>query len=318
VSEATSGAFDRLREAARNASFLSPGLADAALSSLAGFIASLYAVRSLEGPALGAYSLYLAAYVVGTLFPQQLLFLPSQIAAVRAVPASRPAILRPTLWRGATLSLLVAPVVGGAGLILSADVSGSTLVALGTGAAVLAVVTPMQDHVRSTLYLAGEHVRAALVSAAQLLLTGVALGALYASGTADAWVPFGALAIGTVGSGVFGLMLTSFPPAGSFDVPPARSLIRTGMALLPAALIQEATVFISAATLASVASAAALGTAEAARIVSRPVQAFSLGVSRSLAPRLWVDDVVPHGAAFRFTLPVLDEIESETRAPRDG
>jgi O-antigen/teichoic acid export membrane protein len=81
-------------------------------------------------------------------------------------------------------------------------------------------------------------------------------------------------------------MITSMPPAGAFDVPPARSLLRTGMALLPAALIQEATIFISAATLASVASAAALGSAEAARIVARPVQAFSLGISRSLAPRL--------------------------------
>jgi hypothetical protein len=58
------------------------------------------------------------------------------------------------------------------------------------------------------------------------------------------------------------------------------------MTLLPAALIQEATVFLSAATLASVASAATLGSAEAARVVARPVQAFSLGISRSLAPRL--------------------------------
>jgi hypothetical protein len=58
------------------------------------------------------------------------------------------------------------------------------------------------------------------------------------------------------------------------------------MALLPAALIQEAAIFASAATLASLASAAALGSAEAARIVARPVQAFSLGVSRVLAPPL--------------------------------
>jgi signal transduction histidine kinase len=45
---------------------------------------------------------------------------------------------------------------------------------------------------------------------------------------------------------------------------------------------------------------------------------FSRAVVESHGGRLWVDDVVPHGAAFRFTLPVLDEIESETRAPRDG
>jgi len=286
VSEANPGAIRRLREAARDASFLTPGLADAALSSLAGFAASLYAVRSLDSPGLGAYSLYLAAYVVGALFAQQLLFLPSQIAALKTRPSDRPAILGPTLRAGAVLSAFVAPVVASAGLIVSGHVSSSTLVALGAGAAALTVVTPMQDHVRSTLYLAGEHVRAALVSAAQLVFTCLGLGILYVLGTADAWVPFGALAIGTAASGLIGLAVTTFPPSGSFTVPPARSLMRTGRTLLPAALIQEATVFFAAATLASVASAAALGSAEAARIVSRPVQALSLGVSRSLAPRL--------------------------------
>jgi signal transduction histidine kinase len=45
---------------------------------------------------------------------------------------------------------------------------------------------------------------------------------------------------------------------------------------------------------------------------------FSRAVVESHGGRLWVDDVVPHGAAFRFTLPVLDEIESEARAPRNG
>jgi signal transduction histidine kinase len=45
---------------------------------------------------------------------------------------------------------------------------------------------------------------------------------------------------------------------------------------------------------------------------------FSRAVVESHGGRLWVDDVVPHGAAFRFTLPVLDEIESEARASRNG
>jgi signal transduction histidine kinase len=45
---------------------------------------------------------------------------------------------------------------------------------------------------------------------------------------------------------------------------------------------------------------------------------FSRAVVESHGGRLWVDDVVPHGAAFRFTLPVLDEIDREARAPRNG
>jgi hypothetical protein len=266
--------------------FLSPGLADAALSSLAGFAASLYAVRALDGPALGAYSLYLSAAVVAALFAQHLLFLPSQIAALKAPRPARSAILGPTLWRGALISAVAAPIAACAGLILAGDVPDSTLFALGAGAAVLTVVTPLQDHVRSTLHLSGEHVRAALVSGAQLALTCLALGALVLLDVAEAWAPFSALAFGTAVSGLVGLKLTSFAVEGTFELPAARSLMRTGMTLLPAALIQEATIFVSSATLASLSSAAALGNAEAARVVARPVQAFSLGVSRTLAPRL--------------------------------
>ena len=285
MSEPRAGALRGLRRAVGNASFLTPGLFDAALSSLAGFLASLFAVRSLEGPALGAYALYLAAYVVGSLFAQQLLYLPSQIAALKAERAARPAILGQTLRPGLARSGAVAPLVAVSGLVVANDVDVATLIALGTGAAALAVVTPAQDHVRSTLYLAGEHNRAALMSGAQLVFTAVALGVIHAAGAPDAWVPFSALAVGTAGSGLLGLAITPFPPEGALVLPPTRSLMRSGLTLLPAALIQEATVFASAAILASV-SSAALGSAEAARIVSRPVQAFSLGVSRSLAPRL--------------------------------
>jgi hypothetical protein len=266
--------------------FLSPGLADAALSSLAGFAASLYAVRSLDGPALGAYSLYLSAAVVGALFAQHLLFLPSQIAALTAPRADRGGILGPTLWRGGVLSAVVAPLVAASGLMLGDDVASADLVALGCGAAMLTVAMPLQDHVRSTLHLCGEHTRAAVVSGAQLACTAGALGMLIVADVAEAWVPFSALVAGTAASGLAGLWLARLASAPAIDLPPARSLMKTGMALLPAALIQEMTVFGASALLASLTSAAALGSAEAARVVARPVQAFSLGISRTLAPRL--------------------------------
>jgi hypothetical protein len=264
---------------------LSPGLADATLAALAGFATSLYAVRNLAGPDLGAYSLYLSAYVVAGLFAQHLLFLPAQIAAVKAPRLARFSILGPTLRHGTIVAALVAPFAAAAGLILG-GVSTSTLVALGAGAAMLTVVAPLQDHVRSTLHLAGEHTAAASVSGAQLAFTLAALGLLLLADVPDAWVPFTSLALGTGASGVVGRKLARDAQVGSFEVPPVRGLMGTGAALLPAALVQEAAIFVSAATLASLASAAALGSAEAARLVSRPVQAFSLGVSRVLAPPL--------------------------------
>ncbi len=45
---------------------------------------------------------------------------------------------------------------------------------------------------------------------------------------------------------------------------------------------------------------------------------FSRAVVESHGGQLWVDEVMPHGAAFRFTLPVLDGIESETGERRSG
>jgi signal transduction histidine kinase len=45
---------------------------------------------------------------------------------------------------------------------------------------------------------------------------------------------------------------------------------------------------------------------------------FSRAVVESHGGRLWADEVEPHGAAFRFTLPVLDGGETEARERRDG
>lgn len=45
---------------------------------------------------------------------------------------------------------------------------------------------------------------------------------------------------------------------------------------------------------------------------------FSRAVVEAHGGRLWVDEVVPHGAAFRFTLPVLDDVERGTRERRDA
>jgi O-antigen/teichoic acid export membrane protein len=110
---------------------------------------------------------------------------------------------------------------------------------------------------------------------------------MYVAGIGDAWIPFGATAIGLAASMAVGLAsageLSDDEPLASSST---RALVRVGRPLLPAALVQEATVFAGSAILVGLTSAATLGTAEAARIVSRPVQAFSLGISRSLAPRL--------------------------------
>ena len=265
---------------------LGSGVLDAGLSSLAGFAASLYAVRFLDAPELGAFALYLSASVVASLVPQHLLFLPAQIRALELPAASRTAILRSTLLRGAGLAVLVGPLVAGAGLIAGSHVTSNSLLALASGAVVLTALTPMQDHVRSTLYLAERARRPAIMSALQMTATVSLLSLLHVLNVSPAWVPFTALGVGTAASLALGLLLASPPSHGPGLEVTTLALIRVGRPLLPAALIQEATVFAANAILVALTSAATLGTAEAARVVSRPVQTLSLGISRSLAPRL--------------------------------
>jgi hypothetical protein len=277
----------RVWQTYRHALQLSPGVIDAALSSLAGFAASLYAVRFLDASELGTYGLYLSASIVASLVPQQLLFLPAQITVLELPAARRSIVLASSLLRGGVLSALVMPFVALAGLVTGAQVGADTRVALAFGAILLTALTPMQDHVRSILYLCDRPQLGALVSACQLVVTIPALVLMHVAGAGDAWIPFGATALGLVASMAVGLASAGDLSANEpMPASSTRELTRVGRPLLPAALVQEATVFAGSALLVALTSAATLGTAEAARIVSRPVQAFSLGISRSLAPRL--------------------------------
>ena len=212
----------------------------------------------------------------------------AQVAALELPAALRSTVLASSLLRGLGLSALVTPFVALAGLIAGGQVGAEVLrIALALGAVVLPALTPMQDHVRSVLYLCDRPQLGALVSACQLAVTIPALILLHLAAINEAWVPLSATAIGMGVSMVLGLIVAgkirSAEPAPRSST---RELMRVGRPLLPAALVQEATVFAASATLVALTSAATLGTAEAARIVSRPVQAFSLGIARSLAPRL--------------------------------
>ena len=277
----------RVWQTYRHALQLSPGILDAAMSSLAGFAASLYAVRFLNSSELGTYGLYFSASIVGGLVPQQLLFLPAQVAALELPAALRSTVLASSLLRGLGLSALVTPFVALAGLIAGGQVGAEVWIALALGAVMLTALTPMQDHVRSVLYLCDRPQLGALVSACQLAVTIPALILLHLAAINEAWVPLSATAIGMGVSMVLGpIVAGKIRAAEPAPRSSTRELMRVGRPLLPAALVQEATVFAASATLVALTSAATLGTAEAARIVSRPVQAFSLGISRSLAPRL--------------------------------
>ena len=172
----------RSAAAARSRAALGAGVLDSGFASLAGFVGALYAARVLDGATLGVYALYLSAFMVASLVPQQLLFSPSHVNAVGAERSDRLAILPRMLRTGALLALAGAVLVLPAGWIAAGEVDARAIALLGATAAALTVVSPLQDYLRSTLHLAGRSRLAAALSAVQLGGAIGAVAALHAGG----------------------------------------------------------------------------------------------------------------------------------------
>jgi len=160
------------------------------------------------------------------------------------------------------------------------------LLAFAVTTAACSVVSPVQDHVRRTLHLAGFSWRAALVSLIQVLGVVASLAVFYTAGVPQTWRPFGALALANAGSLTVGMMLarrevrTSSLPRYN-----ARTLMGSGRWLLVLELATAAATFLSSVIIARLANAEALGHAEAARIVAQPMFVLMTGLSAVLGPK---------------------------------
>jgi hypothetical protein len=172
------------------------------------------------------------------------------------------------------------------GLIVADQVPADTLLPLAGTVALLVAVSPIQDHVRTTFHLAHRPLAAVLVSAVQLVLVGVMILPLHLMDVPPQWIPFGVLAFANAGSLAAGLIIVHRLSPRPITLPSSRSLLKWGSALLPMAAFTDGSGFAAAALLASLASAADLGSAEAARIVARPILVLSLGLNRATSPRI--------------------------------
>lgn len=262
------------------------GLIDAGFSSLATFVVSVYAARSLPASELGAYALFFSAFVLAAVIPTQLLLIPAEIAALGIhVPRERIRVLRNT-WRYGMPVGAVGGIVACAVAWVGSDAPGPVLLALGTTAIAAATLSPLQDHARRTLHVSSASWHAAAVSALQLVMTIIGLGILAALHVPPAWRPFGALALANLGSLGASLIvswgqLTSAPsPRYSW-----RFLRRTGNWLVVVELSNALAGLVSSVLVTQLAGSVALGSAEAARIVAQPVYVVMVGMSVVLSPR---------------------------------
>jgi hypothetical protein len=262
---------------------------DTGLSSLATFVVGVYATRALSVEVLGGYALVFTVVLLGGLVPTLLAFTPAEIEAAVAHPSRRLRILRVSLPLGGGEGLIAA---GGVALWLPFARQFSPEVVLGltlTGMAT-ALLSPLQDHVRRLLHSAERSWAAVRVSALHL---AAAVGSILLLSGMDVdrpWIPLGSLAIANLLSLLAGLLeaLPSIRRKSDLELPRISMLTRTGSWLLLIEAVPAAAGFMVAALVAHYAGAAALGHAEAARVVGQPVLVLAVGLSAVLAPRLFL------------------------------
>lgn len=272
---------------------ISAGLLDSGFASLATFGVGLYAAHALEPGVLGLYALTFAAFTMASMVSHQGLFVPAEAWAASLRDRPGTAVL-PFSLRLAPLPALAVPLVFVLpGLVAPSEAAAGVLPVLALTGGVAAVVSPIQDHVRRVLHLSGSSSRAVAVSLTQLASVVAFLAVAHGRFEAAA-IPFGVLACAnavSLGVAVILAANVALPPSAHLTAPDAtgptlRQLVGSGRWLLAAQASTEVGGFLAASLLAQLGSVEALGLAEAARILGRPVLVLTTGMAAVLGPRL--------------------------------
>jgi O-antigen/teichoic acid export membrane protein len=263
------------------------GVLDAALSSLATFAMGFYAARKLQPTVLGAYGLVFTAFLLATRFPAQLIFKPAEIVAVSIPESVRLGILRRSLWLGLGPALVAALGIALWTFLAPAALPANVVVALTVTGVMSTFVSPIQDHVRHMLHLGDASWGAAGVSGVQFGSIAAAIWLLGRAHVPSCWVPFGALAIANTASLAVGLLLARGHFGDEVDGATLgfRELVHSGRWLLLVALLPTGAAFASAALVVHLAGSAAMGFAEAGRVLGQPPWVLSMGLAAVLGPR---------------------------------
>lgn len=263
-------------------------LSDSALASLATLACGLYAARFLSLEELGGYGvLFTATFALGSATITQLYFTPVEVDYVDARPVEQLAALARSASVGlvgaAALSVLVTAIA----VLVVPELPWRSKLVLAVGAAAVAALSPVQDHIRRVLHQAGRSPLAMAVSAVQLVVAATVVVGLHALGVNALWVPFTALATANLVSSGAGLLLAHLDAGGAAHRPPAaRSVARVGGWLVMATQADQIGNFVGIALLGSLAGAAAVGEFEAARQLAQPLFVVATGLMAVLRPRV--------------------------------
>ena len=277
---------------------LPAGILDAGLSSASTFAAGLLAATILEPASLGAFALFFSAFLLAAAVPTQLLLVPAEVEVLDVEAEARIGLLRHSVRAAA-------PLAAGTGVVAAAVVAGLTSGAapdavrgLALTSALCAAVSPLQDHVRRCLHLAGRSWAAAATSATHV--AGFAVAALAWTAAPAPWRPLGALATANIVSLAASTRWLRTPAEQAVEptssrraaadprVPgplDLRALVRSGRWLLVLGVAPAATNLVAGSIVGTLAGYAALGYAEAARVVANPLFVLAAGVSAVVGPR---------------------------------
>jgi hypothetical protein len=127
--------------------------------------------------------------------------------------------------------------------------------------------------------------RAAWVSVVQLSVVVVTLIVLIAVDAPVGWIPFGSLAMANLVSLLVGMGLARASAARLGPALHFGELARSGRWLLLVGLVASGGEFLAGTLVSHLADLSALGYAEAARVIGRPLPVLALGLSAVLGPR---------------------------------
>jgi hypothetical protein len=266
---------------------LAAGTVDAGFASLGTFAAGLAAVNLLPDIDRGVYAVFIAAFLVGATFPHNLVYLPSQVYTVGRPMAERLLYLGRTTAMGLGFSLLGSGAILIAAVATASHTSWGVTVALTVSAILNLAVSTAQDNIRRMLHISELHWSAAWMSIVQFMTVEIVLAAMMLADVPVVWIPFGSLFCANIASYTLGVIRAG--GFGHWNTPQGlrpRVLVESGRWLLAQALIPTGAAFLAAVVITALAGAAAMGYAEAARVVAQPVLVFATGLTSVLGPKV--------------------------------
>jgi O-antigen/teichoic acid export membrane protein len=266
---------------------LPAGIVDAGFASLGTFVAGLAAVNLLSDVDRGVYAVFVAAFIVGTTFPHNLVYLPSQVYTVGRPIAERLEYLGRVISMGLGFSLLGSGAILIAAIATASHTSTAVTLALSVTAVLNLAVSTAQDNLRRMLHISELHWSAASMSIVQFTTVVIVLVGMMLADIPVVWIPFGSLFIANIVSSILGLIKAG--GFGHWDTPPGlqpRVLVRSGRWLLGQALIPTGAAFLASVVITNLAGAEAMGYAESARVVAQPVLVFATGLTAVLGPKV--------------------------------